>query len=144
MRARLVLAAGTAALALAGSVFAAAPAFAACGAAGDVCTGSTVATFTLTGGALQISVPAGDATTPDTLGGATGVAGTSTSVTGSLGNVSVNDQRAALTAAWTVSAASTNFSNITTGGTTAPETVLNAAVGYNPGTALAAVTTGTG
>jgi hypothetical protein len=58
--------------------------------------------------------------------------------------VSVNDQRAALTAAWTVSAASTNFSNITTGGTTAPETVLNAAVGYNPGTALAAVTTGTG
>lgn len=142
MRARLTLAAGTAALALAGSVFAAAPALAVCTtASGDVCSGTTVATFTLTGGTLQISVPSGTSGTPDTLGGATGVAGSSTSVSGALGAVSVSDQRAALAAAWTVSVASTAF---TTGTASTQETVANTLIGYNPGTALAAVKTGTG
>jgi hypothetical protein len=144
MRARHILAAGTAAFALAGSVFAATPALAACGAGGsDVCTGSTVATFTLTGGALQISVPSGDATTPDTLGGANANSG-DLSVSGSLGAVSVDDQRAALVAAWAVSVDSTNFDNITTAGGSAQETVLNAAVGYDAGLLSAATTSGNG
>jgi hypothetical protein len=143
MRARLFVAAGTAALALTGSVMAASPALAACGATGDVCTGSTVATFTVTGGTLQISVPSGTSGTPDTLNHANAAAGALT-VSGPLGAVSVADQRAALAAAWAVTVSSTNFMNITTGGTSAQETVLNTAVGYNPGTAAAATKTGNG
>jgi hypothetical protein len=143
MRARLIVAAGTAALALAGSVLAASPALAACGAGGDICSGSTVATFTVTGGTLQISVPSGTNGAPDTLGGANAAAGALTT-SGALGAVAVTDNRAALVAAWAVSVSSTNFANITTGGSSAQETVLNSAVGYNPGTALAAIKTGNG
>jgi hypothetical protein len=135
MRARLIVAAGTAALALAGSVMAASPALAAaCTPLPGGACGDTVVTFAVTGGALQISVPSGNNTTPDTLGGASAAAG-SLSVGGSLGNVTVTDQRAALAAVWAVTVSSTNFDNITTAGGSPQETVLNTAVGYAPGTA---------
>jgi hypothetical protein len=144
MRARLVLAAGTAALALAGSVMAASPALAACGAAaGDICNGSTVATFTVTGGTLQISVPSGTNAAPDTLGGANAAAG-ALSTSGSLGTVTVTDNRAALVAAWAVSASSSAFNNISTGGSTTQEVVPASSVAYNATVAPGPVTSGTG
>lgn len=99
MRARLVLAAGTAAFALAGSVFAASPALAG--------AGDTVATFSITGAAavVTMSVPDGSAT-PVALGSATSGAAT---VSGSLGAVTVTDNRAKLAPVWTVDVSSTSF-----------------------------------
>lgn len=92
MRARLILAASTAALALAGSVFAAVPASA-----------STGVTFTVNAGALTITEPAG----PASLGSVTSTpAGTTTS--GSLGSTTINDARGSL-AGWSLSVASTDF-----------------------------------
>jgi len=95
-------------------------------AANAASSGSTNATFTLSGGAISIAVP-------DSSGGAISVASGSTgaaSVSGQLGNTVVTDQRGALVATWTANAASTNF---TTGAGSANETVTKANVSYSAG-----------
>jgi len=89
--------------------------------------GDTASTFTVsTSGGLSIAVPDGSVTPVD-LGTATAGAG---SLSHALGNVTVTDGRGALTATWTATAASTDF---TTGGATANETVTKANVGYYAG-----------
>jgi hypothetical protein len=116
MRSRLLLTAAAAALLLA---------FAAPASAQD-----TTVTFTVQAGSLAISVPgAADLGTVDP-----GV-----TQSGQIGTVTVTDERAALSASWTASVASTEF---TTGGGTASETIPNTAVSYWSGPATA--TTGTG
>ncbi|MEU7887277.1 hypothetical protein AB0B54_17390 [Microbispora bryophytorum] len=108
------------------------PALAATCPASTTC--ATTVTFTVNApDGLTINVPDG----PVSIGsGAPGA-----QISGSLGPVTVSDQRAALTATWeaTVSAASGGF---TTGGGTPAETVPNTAVLYWSGPATA--TTGTG
>ncbi|MDX6451788.1 MAG: hypothetical protein QOH16_1837 [Gaiellaceae bacterium] len=70
---------------------------------------TTVASFTLTAGALSISVPTG----PVSLGSQ--VASTSaTTITGTLGVVTVSDQRGGVTV-WTASAIATSFTPVPTG-----------------------------
>lgn len=81
-------------------------------------------TFTLTAGLLQVSDPANTA-----LGSV--ATGTST-LTNSLGTVTVSDARGALNGTWTASVASTDF---TTGGATAAETVTKDLVDYWSGAA---------
>jgi hypothetical protein len=105
MRARLTLAAGTAALALAGSVFAAVPASAATCTPppGGGCADTTVS-FTLTGGALSITAPSTATLTP---GGNLGTVGNA--VTGSLTGSKVTDNRGALLNTATVKVTSTDF-----------------------------------
>jgi hypothetical protein len=93
-------------------------------------SGDTTATFTVSSGTLDISVPA----TAD-LG--TAIAGADLS--GQLGVVTVADTRALLDASWTASAISTDF---TTGGASPAETVAAADVDYWSGAATA--TTGNG
>ncbi|MGA5823860.1 hypothetical protein ACPC54_39175 [Kitasatospora sp. NPDC094028] len=93
--------------------------------------GDTTVTFSVSAGSLTISVPAGPA------GLGSGPPGNS--VSGQLGNVTVTDDRALLTAAWTASAISTSFK---TGGGTTAETVPASAVSYWSGTASS--TTGLG
>jgi hypothetical protein len=120
MRARLVLAAGTAALALAGSVLAAAPAMAApcTPPVGGAC-GDTAVTFTLTAGALAISAPA-------TAGlGSVNTSSAATSITGQLGSTTVTDGRAALVAAYAVTLSASNFTTGTSGPT---ETIVGSTV----------------
>ena len=91
----------------------------------------TDVTFELTGaGGLSISAPA----TAD-LGSAATNAGT---LSGSLGTVTVTDQRGALLATWTAAVSSTDF---TTGGATAAETIAASDVSYWSG--LATTTSGT-
>ena len=113
MRKRLALALS---LASAGSmVLLAAPADAAQG-----------VTFTLTAGALNVSDPA-----DTSLGSvATGTA----SVSSTLGNTSVTDNRGALLGTWTASVTSTDF---TTGAATADETIGKALVSYASGASTA-------
>ena len=94
--------------------------------------GDTITTFSITGGALTISVPASTVNL-----GSTGAG--STTFSGQLGNTSVTDQRGALLAAWTVTVSSTDF---VTGGASANETVAKAGISYSSGAASA--TTGTG
>jgi hypothetical protein len=126
MRARHILAAGTAAFALAGSVFAASPAMAACAGAG-----CTDVTFTLTAaGGLSISVPNTSVSAVNLGSTAAGA----TTITNQLGAVSVTDQRGALGASWTASVTSTDF---TTGGASANETIANSLVDYWSGAATA-------
>jgi hypothetical protein len=86
-------------------------------------SGATGATFALTAGAISITVPA------STVALGTAAAGAS-SLSGSLGSVSVTDARGALPAVWTATVTSTPF---TTGGATANETVAAAAIGYASG-----------
>ncbi|MBV8981044.1 MAG: hypothetical protein JO086_09115 [Acidimicrobiia bacterium] len=93
---------------------------------------NTGVSFTLTAGSLSISAPASANLSSGT---ATGTA----SLSGSLGSTSVTDARGNLTATWTVTVTSTNF---TTGGASANETIPKANVSYSSGTATA--TTGTG
>lgn len=82
----------------------------------------TTTTFTITGGALKISAP-----TSANLGSV----GTGTlTISKKLGDVTVTDERGALTAKWTATVSSTDF---TTGGGTAAETVPAANVLYTPG-----------
>jgi hypothetical protein len=100
------------------------------GPASAASSGDTTTTFTVTGGALNITVP-------DVANLGSGNPGGT--VTAQLGAVAVTDGRAALPAAWTASAASTAF---TTGGGTGPETVANGNVSYWSGPATA--TTGSG
>jgi hypothetical protein len=88
----------------------------------------TTVTFTVTSGELSMSAP-----TSASLGsGAPG-----TTISGALGAVTVTDDRALLSAAWTVTAASSDW---TTGGGTPAETIPAADVGYDPGSIT---TTGT-
>jgi hypothetical protein len=85
-------------------------------------------TFAVTTGALSMTAPVAS-----NLGsGAPG-----TSIVSALGAVTVTDDRALLSAAWTATAASTDF---TTGTATTPETIPATDVGYSPGTIT---TTGT-
>ena len=86
-------------------------------------SGSTIATFTISGGALSITVPASTVN----LGS---VAAGSLAATGSLGDTSVSDQRGNLVATWTLTASSTNF---TTGTAATNETVTNSNVSYLAG-----------
>lgn len=94
-------------------------------------SGGTTTTFTVSGGALGITIPSTAA-----LG--TGAAGGT--VTAQLGAVSVSDNRALLTASWTTSVTSTSF---TTGGGTTAETIPNSDVSYWSGVATATSGTGT-
>jgi hypothetical protein len=127
MRARLLAAAGTAALALAGSVMAASPALA----APCATPGCTDVTFTLTAaGGLSITVP-DTSSTPVALG--TTAAGTTT-ITHQLGAVAVTDLRGALGASWTATVSSTDFK---TGGGSANETIANSLVNYWSGSSTA-------
>jgi hypothetical protein len=92
-------------------------------------TGGTTTTFTLggtPGSVLSITVP----TSADLGTYATGT----TSLSGTLGPVTVTDARGLLTAAWTTVASSTSF---TTGTATPAETIPNTDVGYRSGIATA-------
>jgi hypothetical protein len=92
---------------------------------------TTSASFTLTGGSLAVSVPATASLGSHATG--TGV------ITGNLGAVTVTDGRGAVTAVWTASVSSTDF---TTGAGGAGQTVSKSQVGYASGAATA--TSGTG
>ena len=81
----------------------------------------TTTTFTVSGGSLDITAPAG----PVDLG--TGAAGSTTTIEGQLGTVQVIDTRAALAPTWTSSVSSTDF---TTGGATPAETITAVNVRY--------------
>jgi hypothetical protein len=98
--------------------------------AGAATSGSTGTTFALGAGALAISVPASAS-----LG--SGIPGTT--MTGSLGTVTVTDLRGALVGSWTASVTSTDF---TTGTATAAETVDKANVSYASGAATSSSGTG--
>ena len=107
-------------LAVAGLAGLAAPAHA------DV-TGATTATFSITGGALAITVP----TSPVAL--ATVATGTLVA-SGQLGPVTVADTRGVLLNSWTTTVATTAF---VTGTSTPNETVAAPMVGYSSGAATA-------
>ena len=92
-------------------------------------SGDTTVTFTIAGGALNITAPASKS-----LGTGTG----GTALVAQLGAVTVTDSRAALAGSWTATAAATTF---TTGGATPEETIGKATVMYMSGTTTA--TTGT-
>jgi hypothetical protein len=94
-------------------------------AAGDP---DTTVTFTVTSGALSMTAPA-------TANLGTGAPGTT--INGNLGTVTVTDDRALLTAAWTTTASASDW---TTGTATPAETIPATDVGYNPGSVT---TTGT-
>jgi len=98
--------------------------------------GDTIATFTITGGALNISVPSSTVNL--------GSVGTGQAAGGpwALGATTVTDTRGALIATWTVTVTSTDFNNTTTGGSTAAEKVTAPNVLYTSGAATA--TTGLG
>jgi hypothetical protein len=93
-------------------------------------SGNTTVTFTITVGALSITVPGSAGLPAGTPGG---------SISGQLGAVTVTDERALLSAAWTTTVTSTDY---TTGAGTGPETIPKADVSYWSGPATA--TTGTG
>lgn len=78
---------------------------------------STTLTFTVNSGALTLSVPA----SADLGSGAPG-----TDISGAIGACSVVDDRALLSASWTVTASETDFAN---GGQTIPATDADYAVG---------------
>jgi hypothetical protein len=82
---------------------------------------STIVTFTVTTGALTMTAPA----SVNLGSGAPG-----TTISGSLGTVTVTDDRALLNASWTATASSTAF---TTGGGTGNETIPASDVTYAPG-----------
>jgi hypothetical protein len=115
----LALAAGTIALVVTAPV-----------AAHAATSGDTTVTFTVTAGALSITVPASVDLGSGPPGG---------TITGNMGPVTVTDQRGALTAAWTATVSSTDF---TTGGGTPAETISKSNVSYWSGPATA--TTGVG
>lgn len=94
-------------------------------------SGTTTATFTVTGGALAITVP------PSTVSLGSGVPGST--ITAQFGIVQITDARALLATSWTGSVAATGF---VTGGATGPETIPAAAVSYWSGPAT--TTTGIG
>ena len=81
----------------------------------------TTLTFTVTSGLLSITAPGA----VDLGSGAPG-----TTISGQLGPVTVTDDRALLSADWTVTASSGDF---TTGGGTPDETIAADEAGYDPG-----------
>ncbi len=88
----------------------------------------TTVTFTVTSGELSMTAPA----SVNLGSGAPG-----TTITGAVGAVTVTDDRALLSASWTTTASSSDW---TTGGATGPETIPATDVGYTPGSIT---TTGT-
>jgi hypothetical protein len=88
----------------------------------------TTVTFTVTTGALSMSAPV----SADLGTGAPG-----TTISGSLGPVTVTDDRALLSASWTTTASSSDW---TTGTATPAETITATDVGYDP---CSITTTGT-
>ena len=122
---------GTAAAPAAASAATASPVMRAAAAARAARAGSdpgTAVTFAVTSGLLTITAP-----TAASLGsGAPG-----STISGPLGTVTVTDNRALLSASWTVTAATSNF---TTGTGTAGETIPAGDATYAPGTVT---TTGT-
>ncbi len=88
----------------------------------------TTVTFAVTTGALSMSAPV----SVDLGSGAPG-----TTISGALGPVTVTDDRALLSASWTTTAASSDW---TTGSATPTETIPASDVGYDPGSIT---TTGT-
>jgi len=90
----------------------------------------TATTFTVSAGALAITTPTS---------AAVGAGAPGTTISAALGAVTVTDARARLTASWTATASSTDF---TTGGATPAETIPSSAVSYWSGAATA--TTGSG
>jgi hypothetical protein len=116
------LGAAIGAIAVAGAVLT--PGVAMAATAAPAATGpsvDTTTTFDVTSGALTI-------TAPDTAFLGSGAPGTT--ISGQLGTVTVNDNRAALTESWVASASSTDF---TTGGGTDAETIPVADVSYTVG-----------
>jgi hypothetical protein len=110
------------AIAVAGAVLTPAAALAATNApAATGPSASTTTTFNVGNGALTI-------TAPDTAFLGAGLPGTT--ISGQLGIVTVNDNRASLTASWVASAAATNF---TTGTHTAAETIPATDLSYTVG-----------
>jgi hypothetical protein len=107
------------AIAVAGAVLAPATAWAAPAETGP--SVDTTTTFAVTSGTLTI-------TAPDSAELGSGAPGTT--ISGSLGTVTVTDNRALLAATWTASASSTDF---TTGTTTGAETIPVADVSYTVG-----------
>ncbi len=91
-------------------------------AAGGGSDPSTAVTFSVTTGALTISVPST---------ASLGIGTPGSVIRGLLGNVTVTDNRAALTASWTASVSSTAF---TTGTATPAETIPAADAAYDAGT----------
>lgn len=89
---------------------------------------STTVTFTVTSGALSMSAP---------VSVSLGSGAPGTVISGNLGAVTVTDDRALLSASWTVTASSSDW---TTGGATPSETIAATDVGYDPGSIT---TTGT-
>ena len=88
-------------------------------------TGDTTATFTITGGALNITVPASIVALGSV---ATGAA----TASGQLGSVAVADTRGALVNTWNTTVGSTTF--VTgTGTPTADQTVAKANIAYSSG-----------
>lgn len=88
----------------------------------------TTVTFAVTTGALSLTAPV----SADLGSGAPG-----TTISGSIGAITVTDDRAALNSSWTVTAAASDW---TTGGGTGPETIPAADATYTPGSIT---TTGT-
>jgi hypothetical protein len=103
------------------------------GLAGAATPGTTTTTFTLTGGAISITVPG----TTVNLGSVSVAAGT---ITGQLGTVSVNDGRGLLSGGWTSSVTASKF---TTGAGSAAETIAATNVEYWSGAATATSGLGT-
>ena len=92
-------------------------------------TGNTTATFTITAGALAITVPSSTVA----LGTVNTGAG---SVSGQLGGVTVDDARGALLNTWTATVSTTTF--VLPGATpTADETVAKSAIAYSSGASTA-------
>lgn len=83
---------------------------------------STAVTFTVTTGALAITVPSA---------ASLGSGADGTNIIGSLGTVTVSDDRGLLSTSWIVTASSTDF---TTGGGSPAETIPVANATYIPGT----------
>lgn len=96
--------------------------------AGAVPMPSSTLTVAVTSGALSMSTPV----STDLGSGAPG-----TTISGSLGPVTVTDDRALLSASWTATASATDF---TTGAATPAETIPASDAGYDPGSIT---TTGT-
>jgi len=92
-------------------------------------SGPTIATFAITGGALNITVPG------STVALATGTISTGAlTASAPLGAVTVADTRGVLVNTWTTTVSSTPF---VTGTTTANETVAKSNIAYSSGTATA-------
>ena len=92
-------------------------------------SGSTTTTFTLTAGALAITVPA------STVALATGTVNTgAATAAGQLGSVTVADTRGLLVNSWTTTVSSTTF---VTGTSTTNETVAVANIDYTSGASTA-------